>query len=104
MQNWTPETLFYFTYAVSALTAIGVELLSNRTLTFRLVFGTAIVYGGLGGGLGMVCYEYLGGRTAPWRVVACGILVGARAIKLKDVTNLARRALFPMPPQEGPKS
>lgn len=98
MQNWTPETLFYFTWAVSALTSIGIELLSNKSLTVRLVFGTAIVYGSLGAGLGAFCYEYLGGKNKPVLVVACGMLVGARAIKTKDVTNIIRRVFVPGAP------
>jgi hypothetical protein len=63
------------TYALSAVSGLGGVLLSNKTLTTREVVGTIIVYGGLGTGMGMLGYEYLGGKAAPWRVMGCGLSV-----------------------------
>jgi hypothetical protein len=81
------------TYALSAVSGLGGVLLSNKTLTTREVVGTIIVYGGLGTGMGMLGYEYLGGKAAPWRVMGCGMLIGVKAIKPKAVADMARKIL-----------
>lgn len=92
--NWTPEIVFLFTYIVSASVGLGVEFISNRTLTPRLIVGTILVYGGVGAAFGMyVGYEYFGGKQAWWKVVSCGALVGVRAIKVKDIGDFMRRML-----------
>ena len=93
MGQWTPEMLFVLTYCVSGLTGIGMLLLEKRPLSARLIFGTILVNGGVGSVLGMLAYEWLGGRLAPWRVVASGMLVGGRVITLKDAKGLVRRML-----------
>lgn len=91
--QWSPGYLFALTYTLAALSALGLLFLSSRTLSFRFILGTIFVYGGMGASLGMFIYEYLGGRQAPWKVVAIGILVGVGAVKKKDVTNFLRRIL-----------
>lgn len=91
--QWNSEwSLFVATWFASALTALAPLLLSNKPCTFKLVVGTMIFYGGLGAGFGMtVAFDYLGGKTQPWRVLVSGMLVGAGALKKTDVTVLVRR-------------
>lgn len=82
-----------FTYAVSALTALGGILSSNKTITLRIAVGTMLVYGALGSGMGMfVHFKWFAGKDS-WTAVATGILVGAGAIKRKDITDVLRRML-----------
>lgn len=98
--DWTPWILFVLTYIASALTGLSVVLLdSKEPLSARVVLGTVIKYGALGSGLGMIGYEYFGGKQSPWRVIAAGQLVGARALKLSDIQNLVRRILN-LPPSK----
>lgn len=93
MTNWTPEQLFLVTYFVSAISGLGGLFVSNKTISFRDIVGTILLYGGLGTGIGMLGYEYLGGKAAPWRVVGCGMLVGCKAIKLKSLSEVAQKVL-----------
>jgi hypothetical protein len=96
--QWSPEYTFIVTYVAAAMSGIGVLLLDGTTLSgaagFRKVLGTIFVYGSLGAGFGMVVgYEYLGGRENPWKAIACGMLVGVKAIKVSDIIEFARRVL-----------
>jgi hypothetical protein len=93
--QWNSEwSLFVATWFASALTALAPVLLSNKPCTARLLIGTIVLYGGLGAGFGMtVAFDYLGGKTQPWRVLVCGMLVGAGALKKADITVLLRRML-----------
>lgn len=92
MQQWSPDKLFYVTLAISALGGVGALLSSSKKLTVRSLIGDAIKYGCLGAGCGAFVYNFFGGRKAPELVVAVGGLVGAGAIKLKDITAVVRRA------------
>lgn len=96
--EWTPFVVFGFTYLIAALTGLGVELITaaekKQHLTPGLIIGTLLVYGGVGSSLGMyVGYEYLGGKNAPWKVIACGTLVGGRIIKFKTATIVMQKLL-----------
>lgn len=95
MQGWTAQEIFLCTYMAAALSGVGELLHSSRPVTPRSLCGAVLFYGAAGTGLGMVCYEYLGGKARPGLVVACGFLVGVRAIHLRDITNLLRRILEP---------
>jgi len=101
MRQWTPEVLFACTYICSAITGLGVLLSGEKPVTMRLVCACFLVNGALGAGLGMAGYEYMGGKDAPWRVIGCGMLVGARAIKIAWIMNIARRVLS-IPDEEKP--
>ncbi len=101
--EWSPELTFAVTYIAAALSGLAVVLLEDKPLRFRTIIGTILLYGGLGSGLGMVGYEYLGGKNNPWKVVACGMLVGVRAIKMRDITNLVRRILAISDSNDPPK-
>jgi hypothetical protein len=91
MIDWTPEAVFILTYIAASLSGLAALLRTNQPLTVRSVLGTVLFYGSAGCGLGMVSYEYLGGKNAPWRVIGCGMLVGIKVIQLKDISNLVRR-------------
>lgn len=91
--QWTPEYTFACTYIAAALSGLAVELNSNKPLPFRRFVGVILLYGGLGSGFGMLGYEFLGGQKQPWRVVACGMLVGVRALKINDIRNMLVKLL-----------
>jgi hypothetical protein len=93
MGKMSPEVLFVLVYLVSAFSGLGGVLLSSKPISIRIIFGTILVYGGLGSGLGMIGYEYLGGKDAQWKVIACGFLVGTKALKIRDVTRILRKVL-----------
>ncbi len=107
--QWNSEwVLFASTWLASALTALAPILLSEtpkNRITFSKLLGTMIMYGGLGSGFGMVIvYEYLGGKTAPWKVICGGMAVGAGAVKKADITKMFRRALgIPDDPKPTPR-
>jgi hypothetical protein len=93
--QWTPETLFLFTYIASAITSLGIELLDeSKELSPKLVLGTVIVYGALGSAMGWFAYEYLGGRQSPGKVIVAGLAVGVRAIKVDTVRQALRRLIL----------
>lgn len=90
--KWTPEGLYLVTFILSAISGLGAEMVSNKPMSFKQILGIAIVYGGLGSGFGMtVVYRYLGGKDAPYFVIASGTLVGLRAIKMQDITKMLRK-------------
>lgn len=93
MDQWTPQTVFLCTYVAAALSGVAELLRSTRPITPRTVLAAILFYGAAGSALGMVGYEYLGGKERPWKVIACGILVGVRVIHLADITTLLRRLL-----------
>src|SRR5688572_6036347 len=91
--DWTPEKTFIVTYIAAALSGLAVLLRTNEPLTVRSILSAILFYGSAGCGLGMIGYEYLGGRQAPWKVIGCGMLVGIRVIQFKDIAHVARRIL-----------
>ena len=92
MLQWTPDKLFYVTFALSSLAAFGAIMASDKRLKPRKVLGETIKYGCLGVGTGAFCFEFLGGKKAPWLVIGTGMLVGGGAIKLKDIRDVVLRA------------
>lgn len=103
MQNLTPEQIFLCTYCAAALSGLTVLLRSDVELTFRNVTSTILFYGSAGVGLGMIAFEWLGGKQNPWRVIGCGFLVGLRIIKTQDIMTMARRLLNISEPPDDPK-
>lgn len=99
-QQLTPLQLFWATFAFSAIGAVGALLASSRKLSARLLIGHAIKYGCWGAGGGAFVYNFMGGKKAPEMVIATGGLVGAGAIKLKDLQNIVKRS-FGIPIDNG---
>jgi hypothetical protein len=93
MQQWSPDKLFLITFFASAFTSIGHDLVFGKSVTFKILVGSFLFYGGLGSAMGMLAYSWLGGKQAPERVLICGIFVGARAIKVKDAGEYLRRVI-----------
>jgi hypothetical protein len=93
--NWSPLHVFICTWLASAITGVGVYLGEDRAVTIRGTFVAAVTYGGMGCGLGMIGYEFLGGKQAPWKIIGCGFLVGIRAISLNSIKTLIQRILGP---------
>jgi len=94
---WTPEMTFFATCVAAALMGLCVLLGENKDLRgwqgFRLIVSTLGINAGMGVGLGWMAYEYLGGKDDPLRVVAFGMLVGVRAIRLQDIRKYLLRLL-----------
>ena len=93
MAQWSPQQVFICTYVAAALAGLSGLLRSPQPLTARAIIGTVLFYGCAGTGLGMVGYEYLGGRENPWRVIGCGMLVGVRLIQFQQIKNIVARIL-----------
>jgi hypothetical protein len=93
MNSWTPEQVFLVTYIAAALSGLGELLHSDREVTPRSFLAAILFYGAAGTGLGMLGYEYLGGKTRPWIVISCGLFVGIRAIKLSDIVRLLQKLM-----------
>lgn len=91
MDQWTPTQVFICTYIAAALSGVGALLHSEQEVTWRSMSAAVLLYGAAGCGLGMAAFEWLGGKQAPWRVIGCGMLVGIRVIRLKDISNIIRR-------------
>lgn len=93
METWTPLQLFYATFAAAALSGISELLHSTREVNARSLL-TAILYSGcVGCSLGILVYEYAGGKTRPALVVCCGFLVGVRAVKLADIKRMVQKLI-----------
>jgi hypothetical protein len=93
MQNWTPDEVFLATFVAASLSGLAVLFKSKEPISPRSVFATILYYGATGCGLGMIAYEWLGGKQAPWRAIGCGWLVGIKAISLKDIKKFVQRIL-----------
>jgi hypothetical protein len=93
MQNLTPELVFLYTFCAASLSGLAVLLRSGSELNTRNVLGAILFHGSAGVGLGMIAFDWLGGKQAPWKVIACGWLVGLRIIKLSDIAEVVRRIL-----------
>jgi hypothetical protein len=95
MLAWTPEQVFMLTYLAAALSGLAALLRSDEPITVRSVSAAILFYGAAGTGLGMMAYEWLGGKQNPWRVVGAGMLVGIRIIKLSDIAHIIRKIIGP---------
>ena len=93
MEDWSPLVVFTATYFAAALGGIGALLRSKEPIGFRNV-SEAIIYSGLAGtSLGLVGYEFLGGRKYPSIIIGCGALVGLQIIKIKDIKDILKRII-----------
>jgi len=93
MQNMTPEQVFLCTFCAAALSGLGVLLRSDSALNVRNILSSVLFYGSAGVGLGMIAFDWLGGKQNPWKVIGCGWLVGLRIIKLSDISTVASAIL-----------
>jgi hypothetical protein len=93
MEHWTPQTVFVWTYIAAALSGLAALLRSSKPLTTRTVLSAVLFYGAAGAGLGMFGYEFLGGKEKPWRVIACGMLVGVGLIRAENIRDLIKRII-----------
>jgi hypothetical protein len=90
---WTPLQVFIYTYIASGVTGLVPLLRSKEPLGLRNVLLSILFYGAAGMGLGVIAYEYLGGKEKPWLIIACGMLVGIGVIRMSDIAAVARRVL-----------
>ncbi len=93
MVNLTPEQVFLCTFCAAALSGLSVLLRSDSELTIRNIFAAILFYGSAGVGLGMIAFDWLGGKQNPWRVIGCGWLVGLKIIKLTDIQKVSAAIL-----------
>lgn len=93
METWTPLQVFIAAYVASALSGLAGLLWSAKPLTVRSACASVLYYGAAGTGLGMLGYEYLGGKEKPWRVIGCAMLVGIGVVDLATLQRLATRLL-----------
>lgn len=91
METWTPERIFIIAYIASSLSGLAALLWSGKPLctdqgwlgvgqALRKILASMIYFGAAGTALGMVGFEWLGGREKPWRVIGCAMGVGLGAI------------------------
>lgn len=88
-----PFALFMCSIALSACTAVGSLLLSDKDVSARALLAVVLFHGLVGGAVGMAAYEYFQLIEQPWWVLAVAIGYGAGIVQFKDLRKMVRRVL-----------
>lgn len=88
MNQWSPGYTFVATWALAAVGGVASYLqrsiltddAQKRKFSWTGCIASAWYFGAAGLVLGMLGFEVLGGREAPWRTIACGGAVGLRLL------------------------
>lgn len=91
MDKWSPDFVFLLTGLLAGLAGAAAESRLHKTLTVWEDMCAAVFYGMLGAALGMFAFAWMGGKEHPERILACGMLVGLRILKIKRVRMLVER-------------
>lgn len=89
MSDWTPLHLFVYSVFLSGTIAFAALLRSDKPLTIRTVIGEVVYHGIMGGGLVMLCYDFLGWKN--WRVIGTSILYGGGVITAKWIKAIVQQ-------------
>lgn len=90
IETWSPLTLFIFYTISSASTSVALLCTGDKPLTPRIVVGTAIFHGLVGGGIGMQLYEW---KKVVWSSFMMAVGYGAGVIKIPQYKALLRNVL-----------
>ena len=93
MDQWKAETVFLITGLLSGLAGACAEARLHKTITKWEGMLASMFYGMLGAALGMFGYAFMGGKEHPEIILACGMLVGLRLIKIKRVRQIVERLI-----------
>lgn len=91
MEHWSPESVFLLTGLLGGLAGAVKEARTHKTITKWAAMWACFDYGFTASALGMVGYQWLGGKEHPEMIIGMGMLVGLRLLTIKQIRELVKR-------------
>lgn len=85
MSEWTPLHIYVYSVFLSAVTAVGALLISDRPLTIRALAAAIVFHGSIGGAVGMAAYEIWPKHS--WRAIGAATLYGGGYIEIRKMLD-----------------